>query len=302
MHRPTPLLAIIVLLTVSSPYAHSQDIIIIKSSEIIPYQKAVEGFKSKFTQAHFKECVISEDLSGGESLVERTLKSGGELALAVGPEAAYLVGRSSSPIPKLFTMVANPEKLLSTPYPGVSLNLSPAMQIEHITMGFPQRKNIGILYTPELNQITVDTIMAAAAQHDVHIKAFPVSSKKDIPVLLNAPSFEIDILWIIPDRTIGSEKILKFLINQMLLKKIPVVGFNEWFAANGALLAFSTDYYAIGVQTAERAYHLLHGTPLLSPLIEEPSQVETIVNLKVARKLGVPIAPGLLAVAHEVIR
>ena len=281
-----------------------QEIIIIKSSDIIPYQKAIEGFKSGFARASFQEYSINEDISGGKSIVERAFKDKGDLVVAVGPEATYLVGTITGPTLKLFTMVANPEKLLTDGklYPGVSLNLPIDLQLKQIKVGFPQRKRIGLFYTQTLNQSMVDTISQVAATAEVQIVRFPITLQKDIPEILNSPQFAIDILWIIPDRIIGSEKILKFLINQMLLKKIPVVGFNEWFAENGAILSFSLDYREIGVQTAEFAYQLLQNKNSPSPLIQGPVKAGTIVNLTVAGKLGIVVSPEVVNSAREVIK
>jgi putative ABC transport system substrate-binding protein len=130
----------------------------------------------------------------------------------------------------------------------------------------------------------------------------PITSQKEIPELLEASLAGIDVLLLIPDRTIGSEKILKYLIKSMLLKKIPVVGFNEWFAENGAILSFSLDYEEIGKQTAEYARRLLEEKSPPGSLVQEPSRIRTIINLKVAQKLSVDIAAEMLKRASEVIQ
>jgi len=282
----------------------SSEVIIIKSSDIIPYQKATESFKENFSPATFQEYSIKEDIAQGKSILAHAIKRGGNLILAVGPEAAYLLGMEASSIPKVFTMVLSPERLLDTTllYHGVSLNLPVSLQLERIKSAFPERKRIGVLYTQELNQNTVDSIAEKALASGLRIVGFPVASQKEISKVLNSPQLGIDILWIIPDRTIGSEKILKYLIKNMLRKKIPVVGFNEWFAKNGAILSFALDYQEIGNQTAELAQKLLLTGPSLAPFIHEPLKVRTIVNIKVAGKLGIAISGDLIKGASEVIK
>ena len=284
--------------------ALSSEVIIIKSSDIIPYQKAIEGFKRRFSQGVFQEYSINEDIDKGKSILEYALKKGGDLILAVGPEAAYLVGIHSSSVPKVFTMVLNPEKLLDDTilYHGVSLNLPIGFQLERIKMAFPKRRRVGILYTQEQNQKIVDSISRKAVDSDLHIVSLPIASQKDIPRVFNSPQFNVDILWIIPDRTIGSEKIIKYLIKRMLLKKIPVVGFNEWFTDNGAILSFYLDDQEIGEQTAELAQKLLLKVNSLTSVIHEPLSLRTIVNLKVAGKLGISVSNDLITKASEVIK
>jgi len=296
---------LIALVLITPPItALSAEVIIIKSSDIIPYQKAIEGFKRRFSQGVFQEYSINEDIDKGKSILEYALKKGGDLILAVGPEAAYLVGIHSSSVPKVFTMVLNPEKLLddTTLYHGVSLNLPIDFQLERIKMAFPKRRRVGILYTQEQNQKIVDSISRKAVDSDLHIVSLPIASQKDIPRVFNSPQFNVDILWIIPDRTIGSEKIIKYLIKRMLLKKIPVVGFNEWFTDNGAILSFYLDDQEIGEQTAELAQKLLLKVNSLTSVIHEPLSLRTIVNLKVAGKLGISVSNDLITKASEVIK
>ena len=287
----------------------SSEVIIIKSSAIIPYQKVVDEFKRKFSKGAFEEYSIDEDYQDkGQFILERALKKSGDLILAVGPEAAYLVGKNSSSIaiPKIFTVVRNPEKLLrrcNTSYHGVSQNIPVGFQLERIKLGFPTRKRIGVLYTPKENKTTIDHISRIASDSGLLIVGLPIASQKEISKVLNSPQFNIDIFWIIPDRTIGSEKIIKYLIKTMLRKKIPVVvGFSEEFAQDGALLSFYLDYQEIGEQTAEFAQKLLLKGTSLTPVIQEPLKVRTIVNLKVAGKLEIAISDALIKNTSEVIK
>lgn len=301
-------LALIALLIIAAPVAlgASSEIIIIKSSDIIPYQKAIEGFKKNFPQGAYREYVIDEDVKDkGKLVLQNALERGGDLLVAVGPEAAYLAGTASISIPVIFTMVSNPEKIFpegDAAYRGVSLNLPLSLQLEQIKATFVGRKKVGVLYTPEHNQKTLASMMQQASALGLSVAGMPITSQKEIPEVLEASLAGIDVLLLIPDRTIGSEKILKYLIKSMLLKKIPVVGFNEWFAENGAILSFSLDYEEIGKQTADYARRLLEEKSPPGSLVQEPSRVRTIINLKVAQKLSVDIAAEMLKRASEVIQ
>lgn len=303
-HNLILLIAAATLLT--SPFkALCSEIIIITSSDIIPYQKAIVGFKSRLPQDTFQEYSINEDIKReGQSVVERAIKRGGDLVLAVGPQATYLIGKHPGSIHKVLTMVLNPEKLLNknNMFPGVSLNLPIVLQLDMMKLGFPKRKRIGVFYNQKLNQKTIDDTSGKALTKDLVIVGLPIASQKEIPEILNSPQFNIDILWIIPDRTVGSEKILKYLIKNMLLKNIPVVGFNDWFTENGAILSFSLDYEEIGRQTAELAQTILRDENPPEPFIQEPSTVKTIVNLKIAEKLNMFISNDLIKIASEVIK
>ena len=302
-------LALIILLlriTAPDPPCSAGEIIIIKSSDIIPYQKAVEGFKKHFARGSYREHVIDEDVKEkGKLVLAGAVERGGDLIVAVGPEAAYLTGTASISIPVIFTMVSNPEKLFpegDAAHRGVSLNLPISLQLEQIKSAFVGRKKIGVIYTPEHNQKNLDAIMSQGAALGLTVAGMPISSQKQIPEFLESSLSGIDVLLLIPDRTIGTEKILKYLVKSMLLKKIPVVGFNEWFAENGAILSFSLDYEEIGKQTAEYARRLLDEKSPPGSFVQEPSRVRTIINLKVAQKLSVAISAEMIKQASEVIQ
>ena len=301
-------LALLLLLLIAAPDSalSSGEIIIIKSSDIIPYQKAVEGFKKQFASGSYRELVIDEDVKEkGKLVLAGAVERGGDLIVAVGPEAAYLTGTASISIPVIFTMVSNPEKLFpegDAAHRGVSLNLPISLQLEQIKSAFVGRKKIGVIYTPEHNQKNLDAIMSQGAALGLAVAGMPISSQKQIPEFLESSLSGIDVLLLIPDRTIGTEKILKYLVKSMLLKKIPVVGFNEWFAENGAILSFSLDYEEIGKQTAEYARRLLDEKSPPGSFVQEPSRVRTIINLKVAQKLSVAISAEMIKQASEVIQ
>lgn len=283
----------------------ASEIIIIKSSDIIPYQKSVEGFKQGFSQGSFSEYSIDEDYKErGRSILDGAVKKGGDLILAVGPQATYLLGNYSSSIPKMFTMVKNPEKLFGTGevFYGISLDIPISLQLEQIKTTFPDRRRIGVFFSRENNQDTIDLLLPKSRELNLVVVAIPITSTKEIPDKLKSIQSDIDILLIIPDRVIGSEKILKYIIKDMLIKKIPVVGFNEWFAQNGAILAFTLDYEAIGKQTAELAQRVLEAQVPIGQFIKEPQKLRTIVNLKIAQKLAITVSEDLLMQMGEVIK
>lgn len=111
------------------------------------------------------------------------------------------------------------------------------------------------------------------------------------------------MLLIIPDEQLGSTKIVEYVIKESLRRKVPVVGYNSWFAKNGALLSFVIDYRDVGMQTGKLAKKmLLEEGPLPDIGIVPPEKIKTSVDLKTAKKLGVKISPAIIQQAHEVIK
>jgi putative ABC transport system substrate-binding protein len=202
-------------------------------------------------------------------------------------------------------MILNPVKLLgqNRVYPGVSLNIPPHFQIEKIKDAFPEKKRVGIFFGPERNQATVEVFSQEGNKLGIEIVKFPISSAKDISAIINSKEFSIDVLLIIPDEQLGSTRIVEYVIKESLRRKVPVVGYNSWFAKNGALLSFVIDYRDVGMQTGKLAKKmLLEEGPLPDIGIVPPEKIKTSVDLKTAKKLGVKISPAIIQQAHEVIK
>ncbi len=89
----------------------------------------------------------------------------------------------------------------------------------------------------------------------------------------------------IPDRTIISEKIIHYVIRQGLYNKIGVIGYNSFFTRSGALFSFEFDYEALGQQAGRKIKKYID----IVACRAEPPVFNTIVNEKIALKLGVEV-------------
>jgi putative ABC transport system substrate-binding protein len=141
-----------------------------------------------------------------------------------------------------------------------------------------------------------------AKEKSMFIIAFPITSASEIPAIINSKEFSIDILLIIPDNTLGSTKIVEYVIKESLRRKIPVVGYNSWFAKNGALLSFIIDYRDMGIQTGEIAKRILLQSPAEGIGISAPEKIKISVNLKIAKKLDIKISSAIVQQSYEVTR
>ena len=109
------------------------------------------------------------------------------------------------------------------------------------------------------------------------------------------------MLLVIPDVKLKSTKIVEYIIKETLRKKIPLVGYNSWFAKNGAILSFIINKRDIGIQTGEIAKNMLEGNEPINLQIQPPAKVSISINLKTAKKLGVEISQTIISQADEVI-
>ncbi len=290
--------------------ASALDAVILTSSNIIPYASCVEGIKETLSQYSIKTIDIEKDLARGREALEDYRGREPRIVIAVGTQATIVLSEFQNFPLRLFCMMKNPEKELGPAglYSGVRFSIPPSLQITTIKEAFPERTRVGIFYSKEYNQNVFDEYTREARSMDMTIVGFPITTANDIPKILKSKDFRIDVLLIIPERKIMSTrsmatttKVIEYLIEESIRKRIPVVGYNRWFAGNGALLAFIVDYRDVGLQTGEMAERKLRQNEEGQIEIVFP-RIRVFVNLKAANKLGVPVSPGLLEKADEVIR
>ena len=66
-------------------------------------------------------------------------------------------------------------------------------------------------------------------------------------------------------------------------------------------MSYGTDHGAQWRRGAEIVDLILKGAKPADIPVEQPTKIETVINLKTAKELGIAISPSLLATADEVI-
>ena len=263
---------------------------IVVSKNIRPYLEAVEGFESALADhSDVKTQVFNLEKLDDKERVELFRGPGVKefaLFVAVGPEATLAVwkGIGKEGASRIYFMVLNPEKVFGPKESGcgVPLNIPVQTQVKMIGRGLTSVRRLGLLYDPQLNSDFFRKAAGAAFFSDLTVVPLRVSSKKDISSVLRHQWKDMDALWLIPDRTVISESIVKYMIKEAFLRKVPVIGYNRFFYETGAALAFVFDYRELGQQCAEKALRILSGEDCLNsaPIFH------VWINEGVAEKLG----------------
>lgn len=263
-------------------------IALVVSGNIRPYVEAAEGFIAAMDEnsdAQISTFFIENNSVKSKTVLKEKIEGRGySLVVAIGPEATRLSHEAlkdpSAPI--LYSMVLNPEKILEPGAKdcGVPLNIPVSVQLEEITSHLPKLKRIGLLFDPENNENFYRKAHETASALGVEIVPLRASSRSEIPEALRKWQ-TLDALWMIPDRTIISESIVGYIIKEMILRKVPTIGYNRFFYDSGATLAFVFDYNALGRQTAGLALSSLSG----SPCPYAPPVFSTQVNHRVLERL-----------------
>ena len=83
--------------------------------------------------------------------------------------------------------------------------------------------------------------------------------------------------------------------------RVPAVYPYHFFVAAGGLMSYGTDPVDVFRQAAPYVDRILRGDNAAELPVQAPTKYETIVNLKVAKALGLTVPPALLIAADEVI-
>ena len=234
------------------------------------------------------------DLQYNEQIALNLKKGEFDLFAAIGPEAAELVWRlemelnsSSMPPQKVYTAVLDPDQLLKKDisHCGISLRIPIDRQVYEISKTFVNAKKIGLLFDTRNNDEFYRVADLASQQYGITLVPLRVESRSQILQVLTDNWKYIDCVWMIPDRTVISEKIIQHIIKLGIYHKKGVIGYNSFFIRSGAVFSFDFDYKALVLQTATKiAIYLETGA-----CQAEAPEFQTLMNRKMVDKIGLQV-------------
>ena len=264
---------------------------LIISKNIRPYIEAAEGFQEIVLQhEQFDAAVyfLANNAESGKELPWQRITAT-SVIVAIGPEALdatiqYTEGVKSA---VFYMMVSKPRDVIKNRRDicGISLNIPPLQQMKAISERLPELKSIGLLFDPAYNDAFYREATFSAGDMGMAIVPLTVSTKKEISQVLDDGWDRIDALWMIPDHTIISESLVRYIIKDGLLNDRPVIGYNRFFYEAGASVAFAFDYNEIGRQAA-RTFIESRET---GNCTETSPPYSVLINTKVLNKIGLSI-------------
>jgi putative ABC transport system substrate-binding protein len=265
-------------------------VVAIVSNRIRPYADALAGLRE--TLAGEEDLSVRDywlndyPAQGRSALGEAVAAAAPALVVTIGPEALVFAQTLEGPaVPLVYAVVLGPERLLksSDDVCGVSLNIPVGTQFREILRVLPDVKRVGLLFDPANNQTFLDEAQEAAGAYGIDIVALSISAMARIPAVLEGNWDRVDGLWMIPDKTVISERIVQYIIRESIIQKKPVIGFNRFFHESGAVVSFEFDYRDLGAQAGEIVLDRLGSGVCVS---REPL-FGRLVNTRVAEKIGV---------------
>ena len=212
------------------------------------------------------------------------------MVFAVGLKAAKAAQLEIVDIPVVYSMVLDPAKygLNAQNMTGVLLEVPAERQLAMIRNLLPQLKHIGTLYDPAKTSTLIDEARRLLKQSGTELAPMQISSERDVPEACVPLLPSVDALWLVPDSTVLTDESLRFILNTALEARVPVIGFSREFLRGAGVI----------VPVRQLRRHRTPGGQLTRKLLEvsslplkpwHPDRIETSLNLKTAKFLGIDI-------------
>lgn len=235
---------------------NSFQVAVLVSKHIKPYMEAATGLEAYLQDlGGAAQIILLEDRDSlqREQLARRLQSQSYHAAVSMGPQATgFLWGLPELNIPTLFSMVLHPEQAVGDSGKrlcGVSLSIPVDIQLQSIEQFLPGRTHIGLLFQPDNNQSIFHQAQRIARDLDIEVIPMPLESQRDVSRVLKEHLDQVDAVWLIPDQTLNSKKVVEYIIKQALYAEVPVIGYNRFFHESGAAVSFIFDYGLVGRQT-----------------------------------------------------
>ncbi len=279
------LIGLLTILISNGMASAGQEVLIVQSMRLQPYEEAINGFKSVYNP-RMRRQVLSE--SENIDIVKNIYANKPVAIVAVGTDALSVV-KQIADIPIVYLMVLNPQSVLSDQanIKGVSMLIPYKKQFKMLLDTLPGTRTVGLLYDPSRTGYFVQQAKTYAAGVEIEVIAREVHRAKDVPAGMQDLKGKIDVFWMLPDLTVVTPETVEFMLLFSIENNIPLLTFSEKYVEMGAFMSLNIDAFDIGRQAGEMAREIVAGKNIqeLDQAYARRAIVST--NLMTARKIGI---------------
>lgn len=287
------LMAIATFLLLAGAPVIAQEVLVVQSLKVGPYDDAIRGVRNTST-GNINKLLVSE--LARDEVVKTIREIRPDAILAIGADALGKV-RTIKDIPIVYLMVYNPQAIIregNENITGISMNIAPEYQLTTMRKVMPDLKRIGILYDPAKTGQLMEKARTAVEGTGIELLAKEVRSPKQVPAELNSMKGKIGALWIQPDATVVTPETIECMLLFSLGNHVPIFAFSDQYVEMGAFMSLDIDPYQSGKQAGELLNRLLAGTAASSIPGADARRALVTINLRVAKKLGIQINDNIV--------
>lgn len=233
-----------------------------------------------------------------------------DLLLALGGDVAPYAVKATSTIPIVFLSSADPIRLglaasLARPggnATGITLLLddTASKRLELLKEVVPRVKHAAFLWNPDHPDNELREAERAAQSLSVRLQLVEMRGSGDVDAALRAVTDAgCDALYVVSSRqtVLNTSRIVDFATRH----RLPLAGGWGAWAHAGGLLSYGPNINDMMRLLVAYVDKVLKGAKPADLPIEQPTKFELVINVKVAKSIGVDVPPILLSRADEVI-
>ena len=223
-------------------------------------------------------------------------------AAKAAPQTPIVQASGDSPVASgLAASLARPGGMV-TGNASITRDLSEKF-VELLVAAAPQVKRIGVLVDPRSfsHDVFINNVRRAAEHYRVELRFAEVARPEECDAALARLKNEgVEGLIVLPGSVFARQqaRIVKF----SLVQRWPVLASSTSMVEEGTLLSYSANLRANYRRAAYYVDRILKGTKPSDLPIEQPMEMNMVVNLKTAKLLGLTMPPEIMLRATRVIQ
>ncbi len=283
-----------------------------------PPDSFVAGFKQGLQELGYVEgrnIIIEYRFTDGNieqlpGLVEELIRLKVDLILASAAPPALAAQKMTRTLPIIFVGVIDPEERgivsrLARPGGNITGLTSHAADLNGKRLGIlkellPGLERVAVFWNPAnpTNHTQLTNTEGAARKLGVQVQPLPINSPDDFEPAFKAARgagalLQLDSPFLLTHRT--------RVVELARRSRLPgIYGFKEVVEAGG-LMSYGAHYEELYRRAATYVDRILKGAKAGDLPVEQPTKFELVINLKIAKALGLTIPPSLLQRADQVI-
>jgi putative ABC transport system substrate-binding protein len=239
------------------------------------------------------------DYGGVEEAVERALRTEPDVLVVESTVAALTAQRATQTIPIVMALVGDPE--------GVGLVETLARPGGNITgltkQAVPSAKRVGVLWNPATPMHSIGLAYLKSVAPQMRIKLVPVAVRKAEQFESAFSAFARSKVEAViglddPFMTLHGGEVVSLAARA----RLPLAYGWKPLVKEGILISCATQAVDLFRRAAGYVDKILRGASPATLPVEQPTKFELVINLRVAKALGLTVPEALIVQADEVIR
>jgi len=252
------------------------------------------------------------DINTAASIANKFQSEKVALAIGVATPTAQALVNTLKGTPVLFSAVTDPVKagLVASlkkggkTVTGVS-DMTPVKQQIELLLKINKIKRLGHVYTSsEENAVVLAAVVKQACKElGLEYVETTVSKSAEVKQAVQSIIRRVDALYISTDNTVVSA--MSSVAEVAMKNKVPIMSADPSSAENYPVLAaWGFDYYKMGRVTGKMAIEILKGKKteqMPTRFMTNTADIDLLVNLDVAKKLGLTIPKDVIKSANKIV-